>query len=278
MGKVIMTTGNYSKTGYLLKNTKLNIHSIEELCYCMMKNPELCEDYLYDEGLAVFIREQLGLKERGSLLADLIQRDAPLKDLVAVCFCSCDYFTKEEIEEFVKEHRGIDRGEDWVRIKSKADSYLGHGNYRDAAGNYRQLLKEKETNGITSETLGDIYHNLGIAVLHAEGFQDAVDYFREAYERNHREESLKQYLLALRFAGDNTMYQSALDIYQVEEEVKEWLNAAYFQTEIETYEYPEFDDLNQMRQIYASGKINEFYSLAKKITEKMKEQYRKYNE
>ena len=84
MGKVIMTTGNYSKTGYLLKNTKLNIHSIEELCYFMMKNPELCEDYLYDEGLAVYIKEQLGLKERGSLLADLIQRDAPLKDSLAL--------------------------------------------------------------------------------------------------------------------------------------------------------------------------------------------------
>ena len=278
MGKVIMTTGNYNRTGYLLKNTKLNIHSIEELCYFMMKNPELCEDYLYDEGLAAYIKEQLGLKERGSLLADLIQRDAPLKDLVAVCFCSCDYFTKEEIEEFVKEHRGLDRGEDWVRIKSKADSYLSHENYRDAVLNYRLLLKEKETNGITSETLGDIYHNLAIAILHTDGFMDAVDYFREAYERNHREESLKQYLLALRFAGDTSMYLSALDIYQVDDGIKEWLNAAYFQTEIETYEYPEFDDLNQLRQLYKSGKLNEFYNLAKRMTEKMKEQYRKYNE
>lgn len=278
MGKVIITTGNYAKTGYLLRNTKLNIHSIEELCYCMMKNPELCEDYLYDEGLAAYIKEQLGLKERGSLLADLIRRDAPLKDLVAVCFCSCDYFLKEEIEEFVKEHSKGERSEEWIRIKSKADSYLAQGNYRDAVLNYRMLLKEKDANGITTETLGDIFHNLAIALLYTDGFLEAVDYFREAYERNNREESLKQYLLALRFAGDTGMYQSALDIYQVEESMKEWLNAAYFQTEIETHEYAEFDDLNQLRQLYSTGKINEFYAQAKRMTEKMKEVYRKYNE
>ena len=82
MGKLIVTTGNYAKTGYLLKNSKQNIYSIEELCYCIMRNPELCDDYLYDDGLARYIRETLGLKERGALLADLIKRDAPLKDLI----------------------------------------------------------------------------------------------------------------------------------------------------------------------------------------------------
>ena len=145
MGKLIVTTGNYAKTGYLLKNSKQNIYSIEELCYCIMRNPELCDDYLYDEGLARYIREALGLKERGALLADLIQRDAPLKDLITVVFCSCDYFTKEEIEEFLQEQSKVERSEEWVRTKSKADSYLTHGNYRDAVMNYRLLLKEKDT-------------------------------------------------------------------------------------------------------------------------------------
>ena len=74
MGKLIVTTGNYAKTGYLLKNTKQNIYSIEELCYCIMQNPELCDDYLYDEGLARYIRESLGLKERGALLADFFEQ------------------------------------------------------------------------------------------------------------------------------------------------------------------------------------------------------------
>ena len=148
MGKVIITTGNYTKEGYLLKNTKQKIHSIEELCYCIVKNPELCEDYLYDTGLAEYIREEFGLKERGALLADLVERNAPLKDLITVCFCSCDYFTREEIEEFLKEQAKVERSEEWVRTKNKADSYLLHENYRDAIINYHLLLKEKENYGI----------------------------------------------------------------------------------------------------------------------------------
>ena len=278
MGKLIVTTGNYSKTGYLLKNTKQNIYSIEELCYCIMRNPELCEDYLYDDGLARYIRESLGLKERGALLADLIQRDAPLKDLITVVFCSCDYFTREEIEEFLKEQSKVERSEEWVRTKSKADSYLSHGNYRDAIVNYRLLLKEKDSFGITSETLGDIYHNLAITLLHTDGFGDAADYFREAYERNNREESLKQYLLALRFSGDRVMYESALDIYQVSEGIVKWLDVAFFQTELEMQEISDFNDIIVLRQLLREGKINEFYSNAKRLTEQMKEQYRKYNE
>lgn len=278
MGKLIVTTGNYARTGYLLKNSKQNIYSMEELCYLIIRNPELCEDYLYDEGLARYIRETLGLKERGALLADLIKREAPLKDLITVVFCSCDYFTKEEIEEFLQEQSKVERSEEWVRTKSKADSYLLQENYRDAVMNYRLLLKEKEAYGITSETLGDIYHNLAIALLHTDGFGEAADYFREAYERNNREESLKQYLLALRFAGDKVMYESALDIYQVTEEVSRWLDAAYFQTELETQEISDFDDLNRLRQLLSNGKINEFYSCVKRMTEQMKEQYRKYNE
>lgn len=278
MGKLIVTTGNYAKTGYLLKNSKQNIYSMEELCYCIMRNPELCDDYLYDEGLARYIRENLGLKERGALLADLIKRDAPLKDLITVVFCSCDYFTREEIEEFLLEQSKVERSEEWVRTKSKADSYLMQENYRDAVMNYRLLLKEKDSYGITSETLGDIYHNLAIALLHTDGFGEAADYFREAYERNNREESLKQYLLALRFAGDRVMYESALDIYQVTGEVSKWLDAAYFQTELETQEIADFEELNTLRQLLSNGKINEFYLAVKRLTEQMKEQYRKYNE
>ncbi|MBQ8038627.1 MAG: hypothetical protein IJ274_01900 [Lachnospiraceae bacterium] len=278
MGKLIVTTGNYAKQSYLLKNTKQHIYSIEELCYCIMQNPELCDDYLYDDGLARYIRESLGLKERGALLADLIERNAPLKDLITVVFCSCDYFTREEIEEFLQEQSKVERSEEWVRTKSKADSYLTHGNFRDAVLNYRMLLKEKDTFGITSETLGDIYHNLAIALLHTDGFTEAADYFREAYERNNREETLKQYLLALRFSGDRVMYESALDIYQVSESIAKWLDVAFFQTELETQEISDFNDLNNIRQLLANGKINEFYANVKRMTEQMKEQYRKYNE
>ena len=275
---VLITNGRYAKNGYLLKNTKQKIYSIEELCYYIMKSPHICEDYLYDKGLADYIKKELGLKDRGSILADLMERNAPLKDLMLVCFNSCNYFTKEEVDLFLREQSKVEHKAVWVKIKNKADSYLSYENYRDAITNYQILLKEKETYSITSETLGDIYHNLAVALLHTEGFASATDYFREAYERNNREESLKQYLLALRFSNDMIMYESALDIYHVSEQTKKWLNAVLVQTEKEMDETSAFHQFHVLRNLWQNDKLSEFYIYASQITEQMKEQYRIYNE
>ena len=69
-----------------------------------------------------------------------------------------------------------------------------------------------------------------------------------------------------------------LDIYQVSEGISKWLDVAFFQTELETQEISDFNDLNTIRQLLKEGKINEFYAGVKRMTEQMKEQYRKYNE
>lgn len=278
MGKVIFTSGNYATTPYYLKNSKLCIRSIEELAFCILKNPELCEDFLYDKELAAYIDNELGLKEAGSLLANLIERDAPLKDLIGVCFLCNDYLVKDEIEEFVSELSKVERSEEWVRIKNKADSYLDHENYKNAVINYRNLIKEADNYKITSETLGDIYHNMGIAMLHTEGFLSAADCFREAYERNNREESLRDYLLALKFSDNEKEYGQALDIYSISEETASWLNKAFFHTELEADTEPELFELKEANKLLKSGKVNEFYAVIRKMTEKLKEQYRRYNE
>ncbi len=278
MGKMIVTEGNYSKKPYYLKNSKLSIHSIEELCYCITKNPELCEDFLYDRDLATFIDEELGLKERGNLLADCIERDAPLKDLVTVCFCSCDYLVREEIEDFLEELSRSERSEKWIRIRNKADSYLSHENYKNAVINYRSLVKDAGSLGITSENLGDIYHNMGIAFLHTEGFESAAECFRLAYERNNREESLKSYLLSLKFGEKNDDYRTALDVYNISEETTDWLKNAVFHTELEASDEAELYELREAEQLLKNGRVSDFYDIVSKMTEEMKEQYRKYND
>ena len=278
MGKMIVTEGNYSKKSYLLKNSKLSIHSIEELCYCIIKNPELCEDFLYDRDLAVFIDEELGLKERANLLADCIERDAPLKDLATVVFCSCDYLVRDEIEEFVEELSRSERSEKWIRIKNKADSYLSLENCKNAVINYRSLAKDAGDLGITSENLGDIYHNMGIALLHTEGFETAAECFRMAYERNNREESLESYLLSLKYAGKDEDFKTALEVYDIPEKTVERLKSAVLNTELELSDEAELYELREAERLLRDGRVSDFYDKVAGMTAEMKEQYIKYNE
>ncbi len=278
MGKMIVTVGNYSKKPYLLRNSKLSIHSVEELCYCIIGNPELCEDFLYDRDLAVFMDEALGLKERANLLADCIERDAPLKDLVTVCFCSCDYLVREEIENFIEALSRADRTEKWIRIKKKADSYLSLENYKNAIINYRNLVKEAPEFRITSENLGDIYHNMGIALLHTEGFESAAECFRQAYEKNGREESMRSYLLALKFGEKKEELRMAMEVYDVSEETAAWLRSAVLSTELEASDEAELYELREAEELLRSGRVTDFYNVVGKLTAEMKEQYIKYNE
>ncbi len=278
MGKVIITTGNYSKTPYLLKNSKLRIHSIEELAFCVLKNPELCEDFLYDKDLPAFIENELGLRERASRLAIQIDRGAPLRDLMTVVFCSSDYMVKDEIEELINEFSKVEKSEEWVRVKTKADSYLQIENYKNALINYRNLIKDSNSYKITNETLGDIYHNMGVATLHTAGFLEAADYFREAYERNNRDESMKSYLLALKFGENDEEYRAALDIYKISEETAEWMNAALFHTELEAETVPELIELAQAVENMKAGKYKDFAQTIEQLTTEMKEQYRRNNE
>ncbi len=278
MGKMIVTAGNYSKKPYLLKNSKLRIHSVEELCYCMIKNPELCEDFLYDRDLATFMDENLGLRERANLLADCIERDAPLKDLATVCFCSCDYLVREEIEEFIDELSRSERSEKWIRIKNKADSYLTLENYKNAIINYRNLVKDADKLGISRENLGDIYHNMGIALLHTEGFESAAECFRIGYEMNNREESLKSYLLSLKFADRDEEYRTALEVYDISDETAQRLKSAVIHTGLEASDEAEFYELGEAEKLLKAGRVTEFYDIVDKMTTEMKEQYKKYNE
>ena len=60
--------------------------------------------------------------------------------------------------------------------------------------------------------------------------------------------------------------------------MKKWLDVAFFQTELESLEISDFDELNGVRKLLQSRKLNEFYAGVRRMTEQMKEQYRKYNE
>ena len=278
MGKMIVTAGNYSKKPYLLKNTKLGIHSIEELCYCMIKNPELCEDFLYDRELANFMGTELGLKDRAVILAECIERDAPVRDLATVIFCSCDYLVREEIEDFIKELAGTEKGEAWRRVKNKADRYLKLENFKNAIINYRSLIKDAAELRIPDKDMGDIYHNLGVALLSTEGLGEAAECFRMAYDKNHRKESLTSYLLALRFADMNFEYEDAMRTYNVSRDTDLQLQKTVTETVAEFMGSGDLDAVSDAEKLLWSGKISEFYGAVGRLTGEIKEKYIRNNE
>lgn len=79
----------------------------------------------------------------------------------------------------------------------KADNYLKAGRYGRSFQEYQSLLHGPLAKELSTKEYGDVLHDQAIAMFHVSSFRQAADGFKEAYARNHRPESLQQYLYVL---------------------------------------------------------------------------------
>ena len=277
MGKMIAATYFNPKISYCLKNSGFKIYSAEELCYYINKYPELSEDFLYDEGLAEFISDKLKMPERGRMILNLINTNAPVKDIVKAVLDSCNYLTREETETVLKKLSDIYKNESRYGIKKKADCYFDIKDYKNAIVNYRSLIEDKEAYKIPEKELGDIWHNLGIACLKAEGFSDAADAFLHAYENNGRVQSLTSYLFALKFTGDEEGYLAAIKKYNVPEDVENRILSKIKNTDTDFSYSAEVYEISGLKGLLKEKRTDEFWDKVKTIVSGFKEEYRKNN-
>ena len=92
MGKVILCKGRKASKPYSLGFAGIGVETIEELCYCIRQNLDIVDSSVIDRNLAAFIGDELGLKECGRTLENLIRARTSLKDKLMTVFESCDYF------------------------------------------------------------------------------------------------------------------------------------------------------------------------------------------
>lgn len=275
MGKVILCVGKTAKTPYLMKATGTKIHTMEELCYYIYHNVETISEDLFQMDLIEFIRTELGLTERADYLMELVKKKVGIKDLVVCFLCSADYFDKNEINHLLAEIDVLFRLNTAQRKKRHADFCMRHNQWSEAMREYRMILNSKEFTELTSEEYGDILHNIGLLEAKSGAFVVAANKFREAYERNHKEESLKQYLYALKLGKQEEVLEREIKLYAGTRELIIELDQKFFLTE-ERSEYTalhaKVDRLDKLRE---EGKIKEYYSLADELLSLLKDKYRK---
>lgn len=275
MSNLILCTGNLSEVPYILKNTNQEIYSIEELCYYLYHHIATAEDFLFDEDLIQFIHTKLGMPERATILLGLLKEKASLKEMAIALFDSTDLYTRKELEQFVAELDKLETLQSWQKVKQKADSYLESGNYKDASSLLERILQEQKTEHLQESLIGDVYHNLGICKLHRMGVQQAVFYFQEAYERNHKEESKLAYFFALRLAKGEEEYVSALEINKISEEQKQVMQTIFVQCEREAHTSEQYQEIQRIKEMVKKGKVVEYNKAFQVVSNEWKRQYRK---
>lgn len=274
MGKLILCSGARTKRPYCFPSTGIRVYSIEELCHFLFHHIYLIEEELFNEALIDWIQVELKLPERAEKLRQLKTRHADTKTMVTVILCSADYYTEHEIKSYLKE---LDTIVGMPRIKRnciKANNYLKQRQFKEAEAEYEKLSESKDAAELTQEDYGDILHNLAVAKLHTVGFQAAAELFEQAYIRNNKEESLRQYLFAIHLIGMEDLYNNKLEEYQVGEALR--LNIeGMLQASIEEAKQSELMiELHNIRQLKLSGNINGYDQRNEELIEGWKTQIR----
>lgn len=274
MGKLIVCTGKIASKPYVIKATKTKIYSMEELCYYIYHNVETISEVLFQLDLVNYIREELGLKQRADYLEELIQKKVGLKDLVVCFLCSTDYYDKSEINQLLLEIDLLYRLKPVQRRKRQADYFMHHNQWKEAMKEYRSILNSKEFTELTSEEYGDILHNIGVLEARMGAFVVAANRFLEAYERNNKEESLKQHLYALRLSKQNSIFEREVKMYVGSRELMASIEEEIFSIE-ESSEYTsQYADVLHLKELKVQGKIKDYYQKLDEMLEQLKDKYR----
>lgn len=274
MGKLIICNGKLTTKPYYHKVTGTSLYSIEELCYYIYNNIDIMNIEFLNETLAKWIMTELQLEDRGKKLLELIEKNASMKDLIVFILCSSDYYSEDEIKKLVLHMDNFSLLTPFERKKKTADNYLKYKKYSMALNEYEELLYGKENVKLSSMEYGNILHNLAIAKLNTKGSYYAAIDFRNAYEGNHNDLSLKQYLMALKITKQEEEFREAVSTYSLSNEYIDNLHKCLEVDYLELESSKDRKELKELMEYKRSGKITEFYQAADSIIRHFKEEFR----
>lgn len=274
MGKVILCTGNRAKKPYCFWSVGVRIYSMEELCYFIYNNIDSVSEEIFSEDLIVFIRDELGLAERAEFLDNLRKNRAEFKDMVVSILCTTDYYDEKQIKDLLKEIDILGKLKQVQRKKRKADEVMKHGKTKSALKEYKNILNSKEIAELTPEECGDILHNIAVTNAKAGAFSAAAEGFLEAYERNGRKESLKQYLYALKLWGQAELFEREKKMHVTNHELFDEIEAELYRADESVEAAPAYINFRKLKQLKEQGKVIEYNRQLELILEGLKQKYR----
>lgn len=275
MGKIILCVGREAKKPYVFRATGDRVSSIEELCFVLYRNAFEVQEELYSEEFVRFIDEELGLSERAEYLRRLILAHAGAKDLMVACFCSADYYDAREIKAFLKEYDEFYEKSPLERKKWKADRLWREGRRQEARRLYQELVLSENLSELSGSEYGELLHNIGVAKMYAGNISGAAEYFREAYERNGSDDTLRQYFIALTLAGQKERMERELKTLAPRSEITAQVSQEVYMARNAAEQTGEYQELERLKKLYDEGKIAEYYQCADALLERLKEKYRK---
>lgn len=272
MGKVLLCMGEYAKNPYFVEKVYINVYSIEEFCYCMIRNVHMIDREIMSGRLIDWIKEECGLPELAGELSERMDEEHTISSFLGYILEYTGYGTRSEIEWVKGELTNGSGLTAFEKKKARADYFVKNHKYVLALKLYDILLEElPEAERVLR---AKAYHNRGVVYTGLFRFRRAAESFRLAYECDGEEESLLACLAANRMCMDETEYvnfaaglgQGYEQSLQVEKLIDETKN--------------QFEGTQECRMLFTLKVCKEedntvsYYEEIEHITGELKERYR----
>ncbi len=277
MGKLIICNGKQAVKPYYFKLTNTKIYSIEELCYYVYNHIDVMYEDLFEDSLVSWVSEEIQLGERAEMLKNLLKAKVGLKDIVVCILCSADYYTEIEIKQLLHRMDETAKMTPIEKMKKKADNHFKYRQFADAATEYENILNGKEAVSLSGEEYGNLLHNLAVVQLYTVGVSVAADNFKEAYERNHNKNSLKQYLYALIISKQEEKFQQEALGNGLSQELLEQLRVDIELSYKEAETADVYKKVDQLKECKQAGRISQLHQMTEDLINQWKQEFRREN-
>lgn len=274
MSKLILCRGRYAKHPYYMEIGNANIYSIEELSYYMVSNLDLVIELDYNKSLFEWIRDELELEDLAENLLKLKEEKVNNKILIQTILNSSNYYSNAERIKISQTIESLENLPVLQRKILKANQFLATRHFKEAESDYEAIINGDKADELGAKEYAQILNNLGISKMYTVGIKEASLFFKQAYERNNENESLRQYFLSLKLSNQEELFDEEVVNYDLS---KEWI--LELEKELNNY-INEYESSNNYQEVLRLRETSDndqssFLGEARKIAMDLESKYRR---
>lgn len=201
---------------YFIENVRINIYSIEELCFYFYHNMCLIDETIINEKLCDWIRDELGLSKMYRQLYEYLEKKDSVVFFISAVFREAGYLTAQELRDYQEQLARLEVQSEDMRQKLRGDYLVREKMYARAVGEYRQILSRRNPGKLGIQFYAGIWNNLGAAYAGLFQFEEAAQCFWESYRLMKTKETFRKYISALPLFLPEEAYQKRLEELQAD--------------------------------------------------------------
>lgn len=204
MSRVFLPIGKKAHTPFHIHSEGLEIYTLEELCFYIIREAELLERDFMSEALISFIRVQLCLRALAKELNEELQRGGALSGFCAIILESAQFLPPAELAEVIDKIRAGENESEEEKLTKKLKRLVENKEYSALLGQCQKALAkeqwaqepQKRAELLMKQALG--YARLFYFKPAAALYQEARRAYEEAKMPVFEQKAGQQYLLCLR--------------------------------------------------------------------------------